>query len=617
MKKAFIFFGVIIFSIAVLAQPPDTLWTWTYGGISSDYSESIQITSDGGFIIAGSTYSTGQGYNDVLLLKTDSLGNLIWFQALGSGNHDQGESVCLTQDGGYIVTGGTFVGNNPEVYLVKTDENGNEVWSRTFGGPLPDCGRCIQNTNDGGYIIAGETNALSGMSDVYLIKTDENGNEQWNRTFGGEGYQSACSIQQTDDSGFIVAGITDSAGFDYDVYLIKTDSFGNQIWSQTYGGLDSDYSRCVKQTDDRGYIIAGYTYSFGAGDKDVYIIKVDSIGITEWSQTFGGAEPDRAFSIDRTFDGGYLIAGDTYSFTNGGSDLYLIKIDLTGIMEWSQTIGGDNVDTGHSILQLSDGGFVITGHTRSYGAGNYDVWLLRFDAEINLSLTVTLTPLNPPVQIPAVGGTFDFNISGTNNDSISHTFDIWTMATLPNGSEYGPIILVEDFTLGAGQTVNRDRTQSVPASAPSGNYTYDAYIGVYPDIIWEEDHFDFEKLAAGDGSKIVNDWECWGEGFGTGNDNPQLAVDNYTVMTAHPNPFNASTIISFELRDASFVSLAVYDITGREVAALVNGFESAGAHSVTWDAEGFSSGIYFVRLEVLPGAGTRQHEMVGKMLLVK
>ena len=226
-------------------------------------------------------------------------------------------------------------------------------------------------------------------------------------------------------------------------------------------------------------------------------------------------------------------------------------------------------------------------------------------------VSISLTPVNPPIQIPSNGGTFDFNIEIANNGTTPSVIDIWTMTTLPNGSEYGPIINVSDFTLNAGQSADRDRTQNIPINAPAGDYTYDAYAGVYPAMILNEDHFEFEKLSVSDGYGVVNDWNCWGEEFGVTDKLSQNIPGKFALYAPYPNPFNASTAISFKLQASSQVELKVFDITGREVESLVSGHWSQGQHSVVWDADGMGSGVYFVRLEAGEFAQTR------KILLVK
>lgn len=241
-----------------------------------------------------------------------------------------------------------------------------------------------------------------------------------------------------------------------------------------------------------------------------------------------------------------------------------------------------------------------------------DMGAFYFDQTPPSPLTVALTPYNPPIQIPANGGSFEFNIELANNGTSPVTFDIWTMVTLPDGREYGPIIGPLNLTMNPGFSIERDRSQAVGAGAPTGDYTYDAYVGDYPDDILDEDHFEFTKTAEDNGAPIVPEWANWGESFENAiSSGLSNAPTEFSLYPPHPNPFNPSTTISFELREASFVSLKIYDIQGREVRRLMDGYKSAGTHQVVFDADGLSSGVYFAKLE----AG--EFRQTVKLLLMK
>jgi hypothetical protein len=227
-------------------------------------------------------------------------------------------------------------------------------------------------------------------------------------------------------------------------------------------------------------------------------------------------------------------------------------------------------------------------------------------------LSVTLTPYNLPIQIPASGGSFDFNIAVANDELAPFTFDFWTMATLPNGTVYGPITFVPEFTIDPGVTLDRDRTQNVPVSALAGDYSYDAYLGTYPDYFITQDHFGFSKLTTNSGQAIIDDWNCLGKAFGQPESSSERYVpDRFRVHKPYPNPFNAEAIISFDLPDERRMSISIFNITGQRVAQVMDGWRKAGTHTVTFDAKHLPSGIYFCKLT----AGNKSS--IAKLLLIK
>jgi hypothetical protein len=308
-----------------------TSFAKTYGGTGRDRAYSVQQTSDGGYIVAGYTQSFGAGNRDFFLIKTDANGNISWAKTYGG---TYATSVQQTSDGGYIVAGYTqsFGAGGGDFFLIKTDANGNIQWAKTYGGTDTDVATSVQQTSDGGYIVLGYTGSFgAGWIDIFLIKTDANGNVQWAKTYGGTSYDWFANVQQTSDGGYIMAGYTVSFGAGgADIFLIKTDTNGNIQWAKTYGGTNGDYASSVQQTSDGGYIVAGYTFSFGAGALDIFLIKTDTNGNIQWAKTYGGTNGDYASSVQQTSDGGYIVAGRTYSFGAGLSDIFLIKTDANG-----------------------------------------------------------------------------------------------------------------------------------------------------------------------------------------------------------------------------------------------------------------------------------------------
>ncbi|MBL7047544.1 MAG: hypothetical protein ISR95_07980 [Candidatus Marinimicrobia bacterium] len=358
------------------------LFNTAFGGSGDDLGYSVQETTDGGYIMAGYTESFGNGLEDVWLVKTDMFGIEEWTQTYGNSGEDIGKYIQATSDGGFIITGSTqtYTENARDVYLVKTDEYGNELWSRSFGGLSQDGGECVKETMDGGYIITGEIvipDTSGGYNyDLYLIKTDINGIEEWSRNFGGNDFDWGYSVVQSSDGGFVVAGIyttRDSTTIDnQDLWVLKTDSEGLEEWNQTYGDQGYDVGYALIEAEDGGFVITGMT----AGD--TWLLKIDFDGMEEWSQTYFQNNSDHGNSIEQTSDGGFIIAG-----VIGGVEGLLIKANSMGEDEWSQIIGGNSADWFNSVQQTTDGGFILSGSTRSFNFGGRDAYLVKTDPEGN------------------------------------------------------------------------------------------------------------------------------------------------------------------------------------------------------------------------------------------
>ena len=377
------------YDVWMIKTDPDGIMQWnkTFGGANGEEANSVQETADGGYILAGVTQSYGAGSQDFWLIKTDSCGNKQWDKTFGGADNDRAYSVQQTADGGYILAGETkpYCVDYADAWLVKTDSGGNKQWDKTFGcDEYDDYARAVQQTADGGYILAGETRSYgAGSTDAWLVKTDSDGNECRNKTFGGTHSDRAYSVQQTADGGYILAGETCSydSGSNSDFWLIKTDSDGNKQWDKTFGGTDFEWANSVQETADGGYILAGVTQSYGAGYQDFWLVKTDSGGNKQWDKTFGGANNDRAYSVQQTADGGYILAGETRSYGAGYCDVWMIKTDSGGNKQWDKTFGGANWDGARAVQVTKDGGYILAGYMQPYSAGDpYDVWMIKTDS---------------------------------------------------------------------------------------------------------------------------------------------------------------------------------------------------------------------------------------------
>ncbi|MDD5528765.1 MAG: T9SS type A sorting domain-containing protein [bacterium] len=379
----------------------DTLWTRTFGGTSSEVGNSVQQTSDGGFVIAGTTKSFGAGVEDVYLVRTNSSGDTLWTKAFGGTSSDYGNSVQQTQDGGFIIAGttksfGIGAPTYSNVYLIKTNSSGDTLWTRTFGDFSNEDGYSVQSISGGtnGFIIAGSTTSFgAGGGDIYLVRTNSSGDTIWTRTYGGSNNDWGAYVQKTQDGGFIITGGASSFGAgSYDAYLVRTDSLGDTLWTRAFGGTSYDYGKSVQQTQDGGFIITGETSSFGTGTPgyyNVYLIKTNSSGDTLWTRTFGGTKDDYGNSVQQAQDGGFIIAGQTQSFgiaTPTYFNVYIIKTNSSGNALWTKTFGGIYSDVGNSVQSVSDAdsGFIIAGTTGTFGETSGDVYLIRLSKEVGV-----------------------------------------------------------------------------------------------------------------------------------------------------------------------------------------------------------------------------------------
>jgi len=469
----------------------------------------------------------------------------LWIRAYGGASSEYCYSAQQTYpDSGYIIVGSTFSfgEGSYDVYIVKTDRNGDGLWIKTFGQTGTDHGRSVQQTLDGGYIIAGYTNSSgAGGDDILLIKTDEEGDTVWAYTYGGPSDDRGYSVQQVlPDSGYVVAGYTDSfGGGSRAAYLVRTGPTGSFLWARTYGGADWDEARCVSQTfPDSGYIIVGATASSGAGEDDVYLIKTDPSGYVDWEKTFGGPGDDYGYAVRQTLpDSGYVITGNTKSFGAGGSDIFAVKTDASGDTVWTRTFGGPDIDYGYSVQQTDpDNGYVIAGATRSFGTGNYDAYVVKTDQYGEAVWTNTY--------------------GGTEYD------DAYLVRQIPADSAY--IIVGSTHSFGTG--------------------LYDAFIA--------------KTEPVKSGLRGVEPWQ------------------SPLVLRIIPNPSKDRISVQYQLHEGRPVSGAVYNLLGQEVRRLVDAHQNRGLHTVTWDGRTHAGrraagGLYIVRIEAGDCAAA------GKVLLLR
>ena len=383
---------VLLYSSFILAGEP---WIIAFGGPKPDNAYSVKQTQDGGYIIAGSTQSFGAGGMDIWVLKLDSAKKLEWQKTYGQKKSDEAYAIQQTHDGGYVVAGVTKssgVGHS-DIWVLRLNSFGNLIWQNTYGTKNTEIGegdRSIHETDDGGFILAGtiiydaskDLNKLS-HSDIWVLKLNASGAIVWQNAYGASLMNVARSIEPTRDKGYILAGYAVSFSFfkggNRDFLVLKLDSSGKIRWEKTYGGKDADEAYSIQQAQDGGYIVAGGTKSFGTGNYDYWVLKLDSSGEVSWQKAYGGKEIDIARNIIQTHDGGYLVSGTTNSFGAGQDDFLLLKLDSSGKVLWQKVYGEKDSEGIFSAAQTNDEGYILAGYTDSFGAGKTDALLLKLE----------------------------------------------------------------------------------------------------------------------------------------------------------------------------------------------------------------------------------------------
>lgn len=465
------YFSLFSFSLINAQTAPSIQWQKTLGGSSYDSANSIQQTSDGGYIIAGESDSTNgditgnHGTSDFWIVKLNASGIIQWQKSLGGSYGDVANSIEQTTDGGYIVAGesrsinGDVTGNhgNADYWVVKLDSSGNIQWQKSLGGSNRDAANSVKQTSDGGYIVAGESSSTDGdvtgnhgNYDYWIVKLDPSGNIQWQKSIGGSLYDAANSIQQTFDGGYIVAGGSNSADGDVthnqgnqDFWIVKLNSSGIIQWETSLSGNLADQAESIQQTED-GYIVAGGSNSQNTENPSTFgisnyrVAKLDSNGMMQWQNHFGGSNNDYAYSTQQTQDGGYIVAGGAFSAdgdvigNHGNNDFWIIKLNPSGNMEWQKTLGGSSFEDAYSIKQTNDGGFILAGITQSTDGdvtgnhGNGDMWIVKLGAflstnENNIKNNISIYP-NPAkdfVNISNLPSETTINITDTAGRKIS------------------------------------------------------------------------------------------------------------------------------------------------------------------------------------------------------
>ncbi len=367
-----------LFAVSVTASGQ---WAATYGGSDWDEASCIRQTSDGGYIVAGTTNPFGAGNEDFWVLKLSASGGIQWQKTYGTSSWEEAYSVLEADSGGYLIVGESGGG----IAAMKLDKYGNIEWQKRYWGAYLGyaASSSVQQTSDGGFVIAGRT-WLGPSTDYWVLKLAANGEIQWQKAYGGSSWDQAYAIQQTADEGYIVAGTTNSFGMgNSDYWILKLNAVGNIQWQKTYGGCSWDQAYAVQETADGGYIVAGSTESFGAGNSDFWVLKLNATGVIQWERTYGGSSWDEAYVIQETADGGYVLAGYSWSF---GGYSWILKLTANGAIERQKTIGGTSWIQARSIQETLDDGYIVGGSAYSLDTDSEDFFVARLDADLNIPL---------------------------------------------------------------------------------------------------------------------------------------------------------------------------------------------------------------------------------------
>lgn len=405
------------------AMGSDILWHRTFGGVNGDYGSDIVECQDGGYAIIGGTMSEGEGETDAIIVRTDVDGNELWSQTYGSEGSDSALEIIECSTGGFAFTGysrnGTWGRHN--LWIVRTDANGNVLWEQLYGGVDNDQGFALIEVSTGGFAIAGITRSFGSVDprtmirtfDIWLLRTDTQGNLIWNRTYGGTADDISQSLVEVPDGGFAISGEFNSSyqsvgggpliEYNPDAFIIRTNSFGEALWNQTYGGGANDFSRSIALLDDGSFALAGFS---NTGDDDPYdglFIRANSSGHNVYQAIHGSARDDFFQAAIACDSSGFALAG--YTYLSDSADLWLIRTDVFGAPLWVRIFGGPDDDVIRAVIHSEDG-FVLTGYTMSFGAGSRDIWLVKISDSPPIEGLLAFSGIVLTVAVMTVIGAF-------------------------------------------------------------------------------------------------------------------------------------------------------------------------------------------------------------------
>ncbi|TKJ41267.1 hypothetical protein CEE37_06260 [candidate division LCP-89 bacterium B3_LCP] len=607
-------------------------WVAVYDGSGqrSDKANAIAIDDAGHVYIAG--YSTsGELNRDIVLIRYSQDGQLQWvsrFDGAGAGD-DEAASIQLDDAGNIYLTGYSVgLDTGSDITTIKYNPSGTSIWTANYHGQGngDDFGKALSLDDSGNVYVTGYSFGDGTGYDYVTIKYNNDGEEQWVASYNGTGndYDEAVAIAIDADYNVIVTGYSEGLWVYEDYTTVKYDAQGGELWVARYDGPSNwtDIAKSLVLDQNGNIYVTGYSY-VQFSEYDYTTIKYSSSGSQEWIQSYNGQSngDDRAQDIAIDFEGNIYVTGYTNTYV-AGADYTTIKYSSAGSTLWESIYNDpdDSEDQAVCITLDEIGDVYVSGFVQN-SEDNNDITTIKYSQtppEIILTLDPTSTIIFPPT-----GGTLTYSITIENMGSYHEVADIWTDVTIPLGVVYGPVLgPVYDFIIPLGSALSRERQLQIPLIIPAGTYTMNGYAGIYDvlnPVIFSEDHFDFYKEEAGSTST----GEVW---FVDSELAPSSVIslssdttpDENIFLNNTPNPFNPRTVISFELRVASYVTLEVFDINGRAIlvgerhaSPLQSTWYPSGSHHIPFDGSSLSSGIYIYRLAVNGEIYTR------KMMLLK
>jgi photosystem II stability/assembly factor-like uncharacterized protein len=580
----------------------------TFGGVSSERGTKFDITNDGGYIISGRT-SSFTSDQDMYLIKLDSTASLEWSKLYHSPGFIEGlYGVRQTTEGNYYLSGYIEGGFGfLDIVVMKVNSVGDIIWAKNFGGIEADELRGINITQDGGVLVSGYNASFgAGLKDIQTIKLFSDGSIDWAKNFGTiwEDHNLANIIAT--DGNFIFCGATDISGnLEWRPTLIKSDTLGNILWAKYYPGFSEDWSRDLIETSDGGYLIVGHTRSYGlGGSEDIYLVKTNINGDVEWAKAYGGIGNERGYGVLQNSDGKYILSGFTNSFGFGGYDAFLMKIDVIGNLEWFHTYGGNTNDYTFDVKETSDNGFALIGRRSTNTFGSDDVYLIKTDQDGNSNCEFGTFNAN----VFEISNLVAVDISMSTSSTIS-VADLNLTVVNPNTAEntWCGIIPVELksflYEIDGSKVLLKWSTATETNNMGFRIIRDGEELGFIPGAgtTTEPQNYSFTDENVENGTYLYSliqiDYDGTTENVGE----IEVLINNtpvdYSLQQNFPNPFNPSTIISFTVPERTKVVLKVYDVLGTEVEELINDIKSPGRYEVKFDSNHLPSGIYLYTIQ--------------------